>query len=117
MNFSQKLKLLSKEKGWPQDELSEKIVIDGRQISRYENNKITASAEVIVKIAEVFNGSIDYLLLEDASRTPIKFKDEKLIKKIKSIDNKSEEDKLSLINIIEAIEAKNKFKNLEGLIR
>ncbi|MBA7547800.1 hypothetical protein ES705_40236 [subsurface metagenome] len=90
MNFSQKLKLLRKEKGWPQDELSKKIVIDGRQISRYENNKITPSAECIVKIAEVFNVSIAYLLLEDAPRTPIKFKDEKLIEKFKSIDNMSE---------------------------
>lgn len=117
MNFSQKLKLLRKEKGWPQDELSEKIVIDGRQISRYENNKITPSTECIVKIAEVFNVSIDYLLLEDAPRTPIKFKDEKLIEKFKLIDNMSEEDKLSLIHIIDAIEAKNKFKNLAGQIK
>ncbi|MBA7712431.1 hypothetical protein ES703_121405 [subsurface metagenome] len=37
MNFNQKLKLLRKEKDWSQNELSEKIGIVRRQISRYEN--------------------------------------------------------------------------------
>ncbi len=114
MNFGQKLKLLRKENGWSQDKLSERISVDGRQISRYENNKITPSAEVIIKIAQAFNVSIDYLLLDNAPKTPIKFSDEKLIEKFKSIDDMSEEDKESLIHIIDAIEAKNKLKTLAG---
>jgi hypothetical protein len=40
------------------------------QISRYEHGRITPSAEVLIRLVEVFDVTTDYLLLEDAPGVP-----------------------------------------------
>ena len=72
MHLGNKIKELRKDKNISQDELAEKINIDGRQISRYENDKMNPSIEVLIKIAEAFNISIDYLLFDDIPKKPLK---------------------------------------------
>lgn len=64
MPLGERIKLLRKEKGYSQDKLAKQIGADARQISRYETGKITPSAEALVKFVEVFDVSIDYLLVE-----------------------------------------------------
>lgn len=112
MTIGDRIKILRKEFGWSQDELAGKIDADGRQISRYENGKFLPSAEAIVKLAQAFNVSIDFLMLDDAPRKPLHFHDEQLIKKLQEIENMTDEDRNSLIHIIDAIAAKNRFKTL-----
>jgi DNA-binding XRE family transcriptional regulator len=58
------------ERGWSQTELADRIGVDPSQISRYEQGRITPSADVIVRFAEAFNVSTDYLLVDDAARRP-----------------------------------------------
>ena len=117
MALGEKIKLLRKESGWSQDELARKIDADGRQISRYENGKFLPSADAFVKLAEAFNVSIDYLLLDDAPRKPLHFNDEALMKKLQELDTMTEEDRNSLIHIIDAIAAKNRIKTLAENVR
>jgi transcriptional regulator with XRE-family HTH domain len=112
MSFGQKLKLLRKEKDWSQDQLAYHAQIDGRQISRYENDRVVPSVEVIVKVATTFDVSIDYLLLEKAPRRPLQAPQSKLIQKIIEIGTLSAEDERSLLHLLEAIEAKNKLKQI-----
>jgi transcriptional regulator with XRE-family HTH domain len=38
--------------------------------SRYENGKTTPTAEVVVRLAEIFDVSTDYLLIDGAPRRP-----------------------------------------------
>ncbi|MCP4162095.1 MAG: helix-turn-helix transcriptional regulator [Deltaproteobacteria bacterium] len=116
MTFGKKLRQLRKEKEWSQDELSARIGIDGRHISRYENGKFMPSADVIVKIAQAFNVSIDYLLFEDSPKAPLKYKNRDLIEKVKSLDNISDKDNETLLNIIDAISARNQLKTLAGQV-
>ena len=47
VSLGEKLKQLRKEKGWSQDELAFHAQIDGRQVSRYENDRVMPSVEVI----------------------------------------------------------------------
>ncbi|MDF2549694.1 MAG: hypothetical protein K0S07_761 [Chlamydiales bacterium] len=63
--FPTKIKQLRKNKGWSQQELAEKIGTDARQISRYETGKITPSIDVVIRIAKIFEVSIDYLLVKE----------------------------------------------------
>ena len=51
--------------------LAEKIDSDGRQVSRYENGRITPSLDALVRIAETFNVSVDYLVVADPHRRPL----------------------------------------------
>src|ERR1700691_3298799 len=70
--IGERIKALRSERGWSQDELSTKISAAGaHQISRYENGKIMPATETVVRLAEVFDVSIDYLLVEDSPRRPL----------------------------------------------
>ena len=46
------------------------------KISRYENGRITPSADVIIRLSEVFDVTTDYLLLDDAPKRPQRTPDE-----------------------------------------
>ncbi len=50
------------EKIWSQDEFAYHAQIDGRQVSRYENNRVMPSLEVVVKMAKVLGVRIEQML-------------------------------------------------------
>ena len=110
MSFGEKLKKLRKEKGWSQDELASHAEIDGRQVSRYENDRVMPSVDVIIKMAKAYDVSIDYLLVEDAPRRTLQTPMSKLAERVLSVGPLSEDDERSLLHMLEAIEAKNRFK-------
>lgn len=112
MPLGERIKLLRKERGWSQGELAERIGSDARQISRYENGRITPSAEAIVKIAQAFDVSTDYLLVEEAPRRAPKLEDQGLLDRLEDLQNLTEEDRTSLLHILDALMAKNKVKAL-----
>lgn len=116
VSFGAKLKLLRKERGWSQDELAQHAEIDGRQISRYENDRVVPSVEVIIKVAQAFDVSIDFLLLEKASRRALNAPQSKLVQRILEIGPLSGDDEKSLLHMLEAIEAKNKLKALAAKV-
>jgi len=112
MPLGERIKLLRKERGWAQGELAGKIGSDARQISRYENGKITPSVEAVIKIAQAFDVSIDFLLLDDVPRRPLRMEDGELISRLRDISTLSEEDRTSLLHVLDALVAKNKLKAL-----
>ena len=60
------------EAGWSQGEPVERVSTDVRQISRYENGRITPSADALVRLAKTFNVSIDHLLIDDIPQRPLR---------------------------------------------
>ena len=117
MSLGNKIKQLRQEKSWSQDELAYHASIDGRQISRYENDKVTPSVEVVVKLAKAFDVSVDHLLFDNAPKRPLYEPANKLTEKIMHLENMSEEDEASLLHVLGAIEAKNKLKSLMNEIQ
>jgi transcriptional regulator with XRE-family HTH domain len=110
--LSRRIKELRKEKNWSQDELAKKIEVgDSRQISRYETGRITPSVETTVKIAQVFDVSTDYLLIENATREPSIMEDKEALKQLENIQKLSEKDRDCLFYIIDALVAKKKMKS------
>jgi transcriptional regulator with XRE-family HTH domain len=112
VSLGKKLKQLRKEKGWSQDEFAYNAQIDGRQVSRYENERVMPSIEVVVKMAKAYNVSIDYLLLDGVPRRPLELHASKLAERIMRLEQLSEDDERSLLHLLDAIEAKNKLKAL-----
>ena len=70
MSLRQRVLELRKDHGWSQAELAAKIGGDAAQISRYENGRITPSADVIIRLSKIFDVTTDYLLLDDAPSAP-----------------------------------------------
>lgn len=112
MSLGNKIKQLRQEKGWSQDELAFHATIDGRQVSRYENSKVTPSVDVVVKLAKAFDVSVDHLLIDNAPRRSLHEPASELAEKIMHLENMSKEDEASLLHVVSAIEAKNKLKSL-----
>jgi transcriptional regulator with XRE-family HTH domain len=115
--LGERIKELRKEKGWLQEELADKIGTDARQISRYENGRITPSTEAIVKLAEAFDVSIDYLLIDKAPRRSLRVSDLGLLNRLEEIQSLSDDDRSSLLRILDALVAKNKMKSLAENLR
>ena len=64
-----KLKELRKEKGISQLKLAMDLSMNQNTISRYETEDRQADYETLIKIADYFNVSIDYLLGRTENRT------------------------------------------------
>ena len=69
MAFSEKLKTLRTTNRLSQRELADRVGVGKSQISYYENGERFPSADVLIKIADVFRVTTDYLL--DISREKI----------------------------------------------
>ncbi|MCP4138565.1 MAG: helix-turn-helix transcriptional regulator [bacterium] len=111
--FPERIKYLRKNKGWKQSDLAEKAGIDRNMISYYEKGKYVPSAEALIKIAEVFDISIDYLLIDDIPEKPLRQKiDSELLQKVIDIEKLSGKDKESIKHIIDSLITKNKMKKL-----
>ena len=111
MVLGERIKQLRKEKDWSQAELAQKIDSDGRQISLYENDKTTPSPETIVKLAQIFDVTTDYLLMEDAPRKSFVLDDKELQNYLQYIQSLEPEDKKVLYHIIDSFLTKNKIKS------
>ena len=64
-----KLKELRKEKGISQLKLAMDLSMNQNTISRYETEERQADYETLIKIADYFNVSIDYLVGRTENRT------------------------------------------------
>lgn len=62
MFYLNKIKILREENGWTQNFLAEKMNISRQVLSNYENEINQPSPDMLIKFANIFQCSIDYLL-------------------------------------------------------
>ncbi len=62
VNFGQRLKQLRKEAGMTQLDLAKKLNLTKAVISYYEQQERSPSPEVLIKLANIFRVTTDYLL-------------------------------------------------------
>lgn len=68
------LKTLRQQKGVSQQLLADFVMVSQQSINKYENHKVEPDIDTIVKIADYFDVSVDYLI----GRTDVKHSAEKL---------------------------------------
>lgn len=68
----QRLRKLREDKGMTQEELSERIHVSQQRISAYENERATPPIDVLLRYAEFFSISTDYLLSCDRKLKTLK---------------------------------------------
>jgi len=73
-----RIKQLREENNWTQLELSQKMDCAMSSIAMYEKGDRKPSLEVLVKLSEIFNCSIDYILGKSDIRNPEKTEDDPL---------------------------------------
>lgn len=97
LNIGSKIIELRKAKGWSQAELAEAINASRDIIGKYERNDNLPSIEMALKIAHVFDVSVDYLLGEGKHASF----DKDTLKRLDNIENLDENTKKTLFNVID----------------
>lgn len=108
-----RIKELRNSNGWTQAELAEKLDIETRMVSQYENKKAVPSAETLLKLSAVFKVSVDYLLIENAIKTPLENNPQnEFLEKINEIEALPDDDKKMILRLIDSLITNNKIKEL-----
>ena len=96
MEIGEHIMLLRKKKGFSQAALGKKVGTSGDIIGRYERGIITPSIEVIMKIADALEVSIDFLV----GKTNLEL-DKETFQRLKDIANLSEENKNFILKMVD----------------
>lgn len=112
MALRDRVKQLRNENKWSQGDLAERIGGDAAQISRYEHGHITPSADALVRLAEAFDVSCDYLLLDDAPRRPFRTPEDNLGDRLANLHELGPDDLELVTRFIDALVTKTRLKHL-----
>lgn len=63
MSFGTRIKLLRQNKNMTQEDLAKILKVSRSAIGRYENDERFPDKDILIKLADVFEVSLDYLLL------------------------------------------------------
>lgn len=96
MDLGENIMLLRKKKGLSQNDLGKIIGTSGDVIGRYERSNLTPSIDVVTKIADALEVSIDYL----TGKSKI-ILDKDMLDRMENISNLSEENKNYIISLID----------------
>jgi len=116
MALAERVKQLRTEHTWSQGDLAQRIDADPAQISRYENGRITPSADAIIRLAQTFNVSCDYLLVDNAPRRPFTSPEDALGPQLHHLNELNPDDLELITRFIDALVTKTRLKNLTNTI-
>ena len=113
MAIKDRIRQLRRESNWSQTQLAQKMGIHQKQVSAYERGRNTPSTEVLIKLADIFDVSLDYLAFEAEGRSAkVNIKDRELLRRFEEVDKLSEKDKGTIKEILDTFILKNKFQSL-----
>jgi len=104
VDLGKRIQELRKQIGLTQAQLATKIEVSHTQLTRYESKNIQPPADVLQRLAGVFDVSIDYLVNGNKSdKVEQTLKDAELIKQFKQLDLLPEEEKKSILKVLSAL--------------
>ena len=113
MTTGEKIQALRTMKGWSQDDFAARLGTKGPNISRWETNRITPSADTLREIAKMFDVSVDYLLFTEIPLRPLSgFKDTELVEQFNQVDQLDESARTVVKRVIKALAAEQKIREL-----
>ena len=92
--------------------LQERATPKRRQISRYKNDRVTPSAEILIKPADAYEVSIDFFLRDDVPRVAVEAHDVELVQMLREVEALPDEDRAIVQRLIDAFLTKHKIKQL-----
>lgn len=113
MDFGKRLKKLRDDKNLSQSELGKLTGLHYTQIGRYEKNKSMPSSDILIKLAEIFSVSIDYLVegpVEETAKEHIH--DRELLKQFEQIEALEDKEKEVVKIFLDAFITKKQLQKL-----
>ncbi|MCP4054907.1 MAG: helix-turn-helix transcriptional regulator [Mesoflavibacter sp.] len=114
MAFKEKVKALRTEKGWTQKKMAEKIGVHQMQVSAYERGRYLPNSDILIKMAEVFDVSLDYLVfgIKGDNSARVEIKDRELLRQFEEVDKLNEPDRVLAKQMLDLLIKKNRVKEL-----
>lgn len=97
LNIGSRIVELRKDKGWSQAQLAEAVNASRDIIGKYERNDNSPSIEMALKIAKVFDISVDYLLGEGKHASF----DKETLKRLEDIESLDQNTRNTLLSVID----------------
>ncbi|MGE5598035.1 MAG: helix-turn-helix domain-containing protein [Bacteroidota bacterium] len=123
MSLGSRIRHLRKNKDWSQAQLAAKLGVHQKHVSRYETEECRPSFDVLLKIAELFGVTTDYLLseepdpVEEESAEPLPvIRDRDLLGLFEKVDRLPEDDRRLARDILEAILARAEVRKLKSAL-
>lgn len=98
MTLGEHILILRKKSNLSQSALGKEIGTSGDIIGRYERNVMTPSIDVIIKLVDVLNVSIDYLV----GKTTLEL-NKKALKRIEEVSKLDQEEQDKIFMVIDAL--------------
>lgn len=111
MSLHERIKQIRTEKGWKQADLAQRVGVSQKQVSSYETGNSTPPTDVLIRIAEVFEVSLDYLAFEAQGQSArINVKDRDLLRRFEVLDDFTQNDRQLVKDVIDLIITKQNIK-------
>ena len=111
--FGARVKQLRKQRHWQQKQLAAKIDIRFQLLNKYESGQHIPPADTLIRLANALDTTIDYLLTGNPiEESPLQ--DSKLFRRFRALEDFDDEDKETVIKVIDALIAK---RRVEGAIQ
>jgi transcriptional regulator with XRE-family HTH domain len=113
MEIGNCIKRLRQQRDWSQAQFGKKLKVHQKQISKYERGITIPSVEVLIRIAQVFDVSLDYLVFKQKEdEQQLEISDRELLEKMVTVDKFPQKDKNLIKGILDTFIIKNQFQKL-----
>lgn len=90
-----RIKELRKERGWKQSELGKLLNVQEAAISKYESEKIPLTNDTLIRLSQIFNVSVDYILsisdIKETSKSQEEIDEKKLLEIYRNLSSSSKD--------------------------
>lgn len=108
--FGARLKVLRKQKNWAQKELAAKVDLRFQQLNKYESGLNIPPAEMLIKLADALDVSVDFLLTGNpVEDSPLA--NSRLFKRFQVLERLAADDQEIVIKVIDAMIAKQRMES------
>ena len=112
-DLGERIKKARKDLGMSQTDLANRVGLSYAQIGRYETKNTQPQTEILKKIAEALEVSVDHLLNgSKEEQVQNRLSDEELIEQFKAVEKMNEEDKFVIKQLIDAFIKKRHIQKL-----
>lgn len=111
--LGKRIRKIRKDLGMSQTELANKVGLSYAQIGRYETKNAQPQTEILKKIAETLEVSVDFLLngsKEEQAKN--RLSDTELINQFKAVEQMGDEDKYIIKQLIDAFIKKRQIQRI-----
>jgi len=105
--LGEKIRELRKMHSMTQEDLAKKIGVKQPNLNRWEKGGRNPSLTTLKKVAKVFNVSLDILAFDEKDLKNLSIKDKNLLAKLNALNKINEDDKETLLRLINSFQKKS----------